>query len=164
MKYVFIFFAFCLCVLVGYAVSLKYTKRRNFFQSLVDLSTKLSLDINFSRDKLKNLIENYDNSSKKFLCGVDEKFLSYLAKKEELNSNVMFKDCEFLKNDEKDLVLLFFKALGRSDVENQTKEIKNFGEKFSQIKDICEVEKKKFGGLSLKLGIVAGLFLAIIMF
>ena len=69
-----------------------------------------------------------------------------------------------LKNDEKDLVFMFFKALGRRDVENQTKELQGFVSRFSEVKTKCDAEQKKYGALSIKLGVVAGLFWAVIMF
>ena len=162
MKYVFIILAFVLCCGVGYAFSLKFTKRKKFFHSLISLAEKLSLEINFSRERLKVLLENFDESSKKNLLGVDERFMDYLDKKCELTSDVIFKKAGCLKQEEKESVLLFLKTLGRSDVENQTKEIQTFVGRFNTIKTKCDEEQKKYGSLSVKLGIVAGLFLVII--
>lgn len=164
MKYVLIVVVFCICTYVGYLFSVKYTKRKKFFSALISFADKLSLEINFSRERLKVLVENFDEKQRKDLLGVDVAFLDFLEKKSELSSEVMFKKAEVLKTDEKDAILLFFKTLGRSDVENQTKEINTFVSKFSQMKAICEEEQKKYGSLSLKLGVVAGLFCAVIMF
>lgn len=164
MKYALIVVVFCICTYVGYLFSIKYSKRKKFFSALISLADKLSLDINFSRERLKVLIENFDSKQRKDLLGVDVAFLNYLDKKGELTIDMLFKKAEVLKTDEKDAVLLFFKTLGRSDVENQTKEIGSFISKFSEIKATCDQEQKKYGGLSLKLGVVAGLFCAVIMF
>ncbi len=164
MKYVLIVVVFCICTYVGYLFSVKYTKRKKFFSALISFADKLSLEINFSRERLKVLVENFDEKQRKDLLGVDVAFLDFLEKKSELSSEVMFKKAEVLKTDEKDAILLFFKTLGRSDVENQTKEINTFVSKFSQMKATCEEEQKKYGSLSLKLGVVAGLFCAVIMF
>ena len=79
------------------------------------------------------------------------------------NEKEIFKKATCLKQDEKDFVLLFLKTLGRSDVENQTKEIQNFVKRFTDIKGTCDVEHKKYGTLSLKLSIIAGLFFAILL-
>lgn len=164
MKYIFIGIVFCACAFIGYLFSAKYTKRKKFFTSLIVLADKLSLEINFSRERLKVLIENFDGANRKNLFGVDEKFLEYLNKNCELTVEEIFKKTSILKQDEKDLLLLFFKTLGRSDVENQTKEIQSFVSIFSEIKSQCDIEQKKYGALSMKLGIVAGLFWAVIMF
>lgn len=163
MKYAFIGLVFCLCVFVGHIFSAKYNKRKKFFDSLIALADKLSLEINFSRERLKVLIENFDSQNRKNLLGVDEKFVQYLEKNCELTTDEIFKQTNVLKSDEKDLLLLFFKTLGRSDVENQTKEIQNFVSRFSEIKNRCDLEQKKYGALSLKLGVIAGLFWVVIM-
>lgn len=163
MKYVFIVIVFCLCVGVGYFFSIKYLKRKRFFNSIIILADKLSLEINFSRERLKVLLQNFDETNKKHLLGIDEKFMDYLDRKCELTTEDIFKNANILKQEEKDFILLFLKTLGRSDVENQTKEIQSFVARFGDIKQQCDVEQKKYGSLSLKLGVVAGLFLAIIM-
>lgn len=162
-KFVLIAVLFCLCCGVGYVFSIKYLKRKRFFSSLISLADKLSLEINFSRERLKVLLANFDETSKKHLLGVDENFERYLDKNCELTKEEIFKKADCLKDEEKDQVLLFLKTLGRSDVENQTKEIESFVQRFKQIKQKCDEEQKKFGSLSVKLGIVAGLFCVIIL-
>lgn len=164
MKYGLIVFVFCLCVFVGFLFSTKYTKRKKFFTSLISLADKIALEINFSRERLKVLVQNFDSSSKRNLLGIDEKFIDFLDKKCDLSAEEIFKKNDILKAEEKDLILLFLKTLGRSDVENQTKEISNFSARFQEIKSQCDIEHKKYGSLSLKLGIVVGLFFAVIMF
>lgn len=164
MKYILICVLFCVCVLVGYIYSTKFLKRKRFFSALIALADKLSLEINYSRERLKILLENFDNSTKKHLLGIDTAFVNYLDRREELTSENVFKNASILKDDEKNCVLLFLKTLGRSDVENQTKEILSFVSRFSQMQAQCEVENKKYGSLSLKLGLIAGLFFAIVLF
>jgi len=164
MKYLLISVLFCVCVAVGFALSSKYMKRKRFFNALISLSEKLALEINFSRERLRVLIENFDSSSKKYLLGIDEVFVDYLERKCELTQESLFKKALVLKDDEKSCVLLFLRTLGRSDVENQTKEINNFVSRFSEMKTKCDQDQKKYGSLSVKLGIVAGLFFAVILF
>lgn len=163
MKYVLIVFVFCVCTFIGYLFSLKYSKRKKFFDSLILFADKLSLDINFSRDRLKVLMNNFDPVNKKNLLGIDEQFCEYLDKKIDLTSDNVFTKADVLKTEEKECVLLFLKALGRSDVENQTKEIQNFITRFNEMKTLCDSQQKKYGSLSIKLGIVAGLFWAVIL-
>ncbi len=163
MKYILIILVFFICLGVGYFFSMKYMKRKKFFTSLIALADKLSLEINFSRERLKVLLQNFDASAKKNLLGVDENFVKYLDKNCELTNEEIFKKADCLKSEEKDLILLFLKTLGRSDVENQTKEIQTFVARFGEIKQKCDEEQKKYGSLSIKLGVVAGLFFAIIM-
>ena len=164
MKFVLILTVFLLCVGIGVFYSSKFQKRKKFFDALISLADKLSLEINFSRERLNVLIESFDENHKKNLLKVCERYLDFLDKKSELTKEFLFEEAKVLKNDEKDLVFMFFKALGRRDVENQTKELQGFVSRFSEVKTKCDAEQKKYGALSIKLGVVAGLFWAVIMF
>ena len=97
------------------------------------------------------------------MLGIDEGFVSYLDKKTELNEKEVFKKADVLKKDEKDFIMLFLKTLGRSDVENQTKEIASFTNRFQEMRAISDSEYKKYGTLSLKLSLIAGLFFVIVL-
>lgn len=162
MRYFLIVLLFLCCCGVGYLMSLRYQRRKKFFDSLIIFADKLSLEINFSRERLKVLLDNFDANNKKNLLGIDKKFSDYLDRQCELDNGI-FKKADCLKNDEKETILLFLKTLGRSDVENQTKEISNFVARFGEIKSKCDIEQKRYGSLCTKLGIIAGLFLAIIL-
>ncbi len=163
MKIFLLFLLFSICVLVGYMFSLKYKKRQKFFSSLIMFAEKLDVEINYSRDRLKKLIEEFDANSKKHLLGVDDNYINYLQGDDELTGEKLFKNVSILKPSEKDLIYLFFKNLGRSDVENQTKEIKNYVKRFEQQSQVCDTENKKYGSLCTKLGIIVGLFVIVIL-
>lgn len=162
MKFIFIICIFSICLLVGFLFYSKYNKRKKFYTSLIMLAEKLSVEINFSRERLKILVENFDAGVRKNLLGVDEGFISYLEKKDELSLQV-FSKANCLKQDEKEFILLFLKTLGRSDVENQTKEISAYISRFDEKKEETTKEFKKYGSLSLKLSVVAGLFFTILL-
>ena len=154
---------FFLCLIIGYYFSKKYTNRLKFFKSIILLCQNLDIEINYSRERLKKLISDYDEKTKKNLLGIDEEFLKYLDNPKELKKEELFKNASILKKEEQDLIFLFFKNLGRSDVENQTNELKNFIAKFEEIKIKAENENKKYGSLSLKLGLITGLFILVIL-
>lgn len=163
MKWVFMAIMFTFCVGVGYFFSLKYKRRQNFYSSLIMFAQKLDVEINFSRERLKKLIEDMDEKNKKYLFGLDKNFLAYLSGNLELKQADLFRNITFLKNEEKETIFLFFKSLGRSDVLGQSKEIANFSKRFDDSLTKCSTENKKYGSLCFKLGIVAGLFLIVIM-
>lgn len=163
MKWILIAVLFCVCVGVGYIFSIKYKRRMQFYSSLILLAQKLDVEINFSRERLKKLIESIDEKTKKNLFGVDKNFIDYLGSESGLDANKLFEKCSFLKADEKEMVFLFFKNLGRSDITGQTKEIQNFLKRFDDNLTKCTAENKKYGSLCLKLGVIAGLFLAVIL-
>ncbi len=162
MKWIIIFVLCSFCLLFAYFYSSKYKKRLKFWQSLVTLCEKLDVDINFSREKLKNLIQCFDIGYKTQLCGLDKNYVSYLEGENELSSDVLFKGITFLKEGEKQDLFMFFKNLGRTDCENQTKEIKNFKLKFEEDKKHADEENKKYGSVIFKLGIVGALFVIVI--
>ncbi len=164
MKYIFIVLLFGVCVVVGYVMSLKYAKRKKFFTSLITVADKLCMEINFSRERLRVLFANLDENLKKHLLGVDEQFVRFLDRECELVESEIFKKADCLKADEKEAILMFFKMLGRSDVENQTKEISSYVSRFGEFKKTCDEEHKKYGSLSIKLGFICGLFVAVILF
>ncbi len=163
MKWLFLALMFGLCVFVGYFFSMKYKKRLNFYSALILFAQKLDVEINFSRERLKKLIENIDEKTKKNLLGIDNNFLAYLNDNQELTYELLFKNCNILKQDEKEMIFLFFKSLGRTDVIGQTKEIQNFLKRFDDKLNKCLSDNKKYGSLCFKLGIIAGLFIVVIL-
>lgn len=163
MKWLLIVVFFVISITTGYFISIKYKKRSNFFNSLIMLAQKLDVEINFSRERLKKLIENFDAKNKSNLLGIDNTFINYLNNGGELTSELLFGKSTLLKNDEKEMVLMFFKSLGRMDVENQSKEIKNFISRFESSLTTCLQEEKKYGKLGVKLGIAVGLVIAVIL-
>ena len=126
MKFVLLSLLFITCVFVGYMFSLKYKKRQRFFSSLIMLAEKLDVEINYSRERLKKLILEFGTNNKNYLLGIDKNFINYLDGDGELTADLLFRNISILKSSEKDMIYIFFKCLGRSDVENQSKEIKNY--------------------------------------
>ena len=163
MKWIIMAVLFVFCVAIGFFMSLKYKRRENFYSALIMFAQKLDVEINFSRERLKKLIEDMDEKNKKNLFGLDKNFLAYLGGSAELSQSELFKNIQFLKPEEKETVFLFFRSLGRSDVLGQSKEIANFSKRFDDSLGKCSAENKKYGSLCVKLGVVAGLFLLVIM-
>ena len=162
MKILLLILLACIAILIGYIFSKKYKTRSNFFQSLVMLCQKFDVEINFSRERLKNMFDSLEEKHKRNLYGIDKNFLSYLDKETSLDKESLFININFLKNDEKDVIFMFFKSLGRSDVDSQSKEIKNYQTRFESFSSTANNDNKKYGALSIKLGIIAGLFLIVL--
>lgn len=162
MKYVFLVLIACLCTFVGYNFSKKYKIRANFFQSLLYLCQKFDIEINYSRERLKNIFLSLDDKNKSSLKGIDKNYIAFIDKEVALDKENLFKGINFLKDNEKDLIFTFFKSLGRSDVDSQSKEIKNFQSRFDELVTATTNENKKYGSLSIKLGLIAGLILVVI--
>ena len=162
MKIVILAILLVISIYIGYIFSKKYKTRENFFSALVMLCQKFDVEINYSRQRLKNIFSSLDEKQKKALCGISDNFLSFIDKETPLEKEFLFKGINFLKEDEKDLIFMFFKSLGRSDVDSQSKEIKNFQSRFESLTTSAINENKKYGKLSIKLGIVLGLFIFVL--
>jgi len=162
MKYILLFLLAGVCIFVGYIFSKKYSKRAQFFQSLVMLCQKFDVEINFSRERLKNIFLSLDDKQKTKLCGLVQNFVSFIEQETSLEKETLFKGITFLKEEEKEVIFMFFKSLGRSDVDSQSKEAKNYLSRFENFSALANGENKKYGSLSIKLGIIAGLFIFII--
>ena len=78
MKWVIIGVLFSLCVAIGYIFSIKYRRREQFYSALIMFAQKLDVEINFSRQRLKKLIADIDEKTKRNLFGLDKNFLHYL--------------------------------------------------------------------------------------
>ena len=163
MKYLFLAVLSGISVYIGYIFSRKYKIRANFFQALVMLCQKFDVEINYSRERLKNIFLGLDEKQKKKLQGIDINFLFYLNNETNFDRDSLFRNLRFLKEEEKDVIFMFFKNLGRSDVDSQSKEIKNFQTRFETLSVTANNENKKYGSLSVKLGIVAGLVIIVIL-
>lgn len=162
MKIILMILVFCVCVALGFVFSLKYKRRSNFFKAMITLAQKLDIGINFSRERLHSIISGLDDGVKKNLLGIDKNYLEYLdGTQSELDG--LFKSINILKEQEKEVVLMFFKMLGRSDVDSQSREIKNFLSRFEDLSNAANEENKKYGGLSLKMGVIVGLIAVIIL-
>ena len=162
MKYLILALLIICSILIGYIFSKKYRVRAKFFNSLIYLCLKFDVEINYSRERLKNIIESLDEKYKQHLYGIDKNYILFINDKTPLEKEMLFKGINFLKDDEKDIIFMFFKTLGRSDVDSQSKEIKNYQNRFEEISTKTTAENKKYGSLSIKLGIIAGLFLVVI--
>lgn len=162
MKYILLAVFSIVSIYLGYVFSKKYRMRESFFLALVMLCQKFDVEINYSRQRLKNIFSSLDDKQQKSLHGIDKNFLAFIDKETPLEKEFLFKGFNFLKEDEKDVIFMFFKNLGRSDVDSQSKEVKNFQNRFESMSTNAINENKKYGKLSIKLGIVAALFIFVL--
>lgn len=149
---------------IGVGIAKFYRTRKRFFEDIVLLCEKLCVDISFSKENLKTIVENNMECFAKELKTVVSNYVCFLETNESSleKQNLFEKKC-VLKEDEKEVCLLFFKSLGRLDASNQICEIENFKAKFLSLKSVAEEENKKFGSLSLKLMLLFGVLIGIIL-
>ena len=151
-------------VYIGFGILRFYQGRKRFFEDLTLFCNKLCVDISFSKENLKTIINQNIASYGKNFRSVLQGYLQYLENNENvLSVDSLFKKSSLQKEDEKEFILQFFKDLGRLDASNQVLEIQNYKAQFENYRKNAEEENKKFGGLSLKLMILFGILVAIIL-
>ena len=151
-------------VYIGFGILRFYQGRKRFFEDLTLFCNKLCVDISFSKENLKTIINQNIGSYGKNFKGVLQGYLQYLENNENvLSVDSLFKKSSLQKEDEKEFILQFYKDLGRLDASNQVLEIQNYKAQFENYRKNAEEENKKFGGLSLKLMILFGILVAIIL-
>lgn len=163
MKFILLGVIVFICGYIGYGLSRYYFSRVKLFMSLINFTEKLDTDINFGKAKLLKIIEDFKCESKdlkKILNG----YILCLNEGKSCTEDMVFKDIKILKDGEKNVILNFLLELGKLDVFNQTKQIENSKLRFKEILEGCNEEKKKYGNLYLKLGIILGLLIALILF
>ena len=162
MKYILLGAIVIICGYIGYGISKYYTSRVKFFRAIIAFAESLDTSINFGKEKILCILEKFKSESKEF-----EALLS-AYKKSLINEETVFETflntSKFIKEDEKHLLKCFFAELGKLDVFNQTKQIENGKSKFAEFLRNSEEEKKKYGTLYLKLGIIFGTLIALLLF
>ncbi len=163
MKYILLGVIVFICGYIGYGLSKYYIVRLKFFNDLLNFAEKFETEINFSKTKLLNVIDNFKSSSKEFVS-VLTNYKTFLNNGNLISDTLLFEKIKILKDDEKHNVYMFFNELGKLDVYNQTKQIQNYKQKFNDIIKSCSEDKKKYGSLYMKLGIITGLLFSLLLF
>ena len=161
MKYVLIIILILCCTYVGYGISKYFSNRKAFFSDLVLMMDKLRLDISFSKEKIGDIVSNFSALSKPFQK-LQSNFLQML-KDNEFNQDVLLREINILKEEEKNSIILFFKSLGRFDVENQTKQIVSFTDEFKRYENESAIQKQKYSSLFIKLGFIIGVLISLLV-
>lgn len=164
MKLILIILLVILCGAVGFGVSSTYKQHKIFFQTYLEFLEMLKTEIGFSANKLNDIlsfaIENIRNKDFVILL---KNYQKVINGQEELKQELLFKNIKILNEKEKYEIYIFFKSLGKTDVFNQVEIINSKIESvkiyYQKLKNECD----KYCPLYTKLGILAGLFLALII-
>lgn len=161
MKIVLISILIGCCTYIGYGISKYYSNRKIFYLDLILLMDKLKLDIAFSKEKISNIISSYEPMSKnlKILC---QNFVNILEVNQ-FSKDSLFENINILKSEEKNTIALFFKTLGRFDLENQANHIVSFQNQIQQYKISTENMCDKYGTIFTKLGFIIGVLLSLLL-
>lgn len=153
-----------ICGIIGVGISGVYKQRKKFFDSFLFFLLNLKTDIGFSANKLTEIISvEKENCNNKDFRTLLTNYYDILNSGEKVSKELLFNNVKIINEQEKDDMFMFFKQLGKTDIYSQIDIIKN---KIETTKTMCDKLKKeceKYCPLYTKLGILAGLFLALII-
>ena len=143
---------------VGYAVGAHYRKRSNLFVGITAYVDSLEKGMSFLQSTLGELTENFVSDKKDDLARILNAYLSLLK-----SGSVSKEDCKnatktrLLNGYEQGLLAEMLFSLGKSDLDTQLAELARYKALFAPITETARQNYKKYGALSFKLGILAGL-------
>ena len=163
MKITFLLSIVVLFGFVGFGISSHYSDRKKFFFELKGFANALKNEISFSLTKLVDAVEKLNLQYKnKSLNQLLDNYLSILKNKQEISSGILFKNINILTEQEKNHIFLFFKRLGHVDIFNQLSEIDNYVDVFDEYYISSKKDSEKYCPLYTKMGVLIGLFVAIV--
>jgi hypothetical protein len=139
-------------MLIGFAISYRYTFRKNYYKSFFSFNSVVLSEVSFGKKTIKSLIEE-NNNGNTFYRAFD---LLMQKKNIELSKRVYTND---------DLILLkeYSLMVGKSDSKTQEAYLTKMSEILSEIYNKCVDEEKKYKELYFKLGLLVGLIFFIII-
>ena len=139
---------------IGYILSKKYTKLKNFYCNFDNFNKMLKTEIAFSQKTLKEIIAEKYSINNDFLYS----FKLYLENKENFCLNI-----NYLSSDEKAFLLEYFENIGKTEKGSQLEFLKKAEERLSTFyKNAIELDKK-YKTLYIKLGFLIGLIIFILI-
>lgn len=147
-----------ICILIvafstylGYFLSEKYRRRKKFMAQLYSFNERFISELNYSRRPLKEFFTCYEYKGD---------FLTLLNSYTDKNTGCSF---SFLSPDDINYVNGYFSRLGKGDAYEQSGYFTAQRDNLSALKTDSENDEKKYGGLYIKLGFLAGLAIAVVI-
>ncbi len=167
-KFTLLFFVFISSTSIGFLIAKKYSDRTKELEAFLELMNLLQNKIRFTRVTLYEAFEELAKvQSNDFTKQISLIFSEKIKKKNSYNSwNETIEEIKTktnLKSEDIELIKRIGKTLGKTDVEGQLSELKNFCiELQGKIKSAKE-EQKKNEKLYRSLGTLTGLIIIIIL-
>lgn len=143
---------------IGYAVGSHYRRRSALLQGICAYIDSLEKGMSFLQSTLGELTENFVSDKKDDASAMMRRYLSLLG-----NGAVTKEDCKvavktrLLNGYEQGVVAEMLFSLGKSDLDTQLTELARYKALLLPIAESAKTDYKKYGALSFKLGILAGL-------
>lgn len=160
MKYIFLILVFIICGLIGFYFKNKYKNQYKFLLYINKFLDYLELNVMVYKNNLYEIINNYiihknnKNSEYNKIFQISKNTLL-------INSNLI-ESCLFDKSI-LSVVINFFNEMGKGDIENEIKKIKEFKKFISKQIDILKIECSTKGDLYFKFWIGIGVLMSILL-
>lgn len=151
MNLIFGIIALFLCVLIGRELSMKYTRRKEFYYEFFDFNERLISEVAFSKNTLGYLISIYKQRGDFIEC-INE----YLK-----NKNLLFNK-GYLTNDEKKNLFQYVETVCKGDNNLQIAYLKSINEHIETKRSNAVEEELKYKKLYIKLGFLIGLIVLVV--
>lgn len=154
----------CFCAFLGYFLSKKYRKRKDFFLQMSQFNDRFLAEISYYRRPITRFLTQFSYK------GEFDSLLSYFYQSLQEDScggrrtlEVGKGELPFLSSDELSFVKDYFQTLGKGDCNSQNGYFTAAKGQINVIKEKSESDCKKYGDLYVKLGFLAGLALLILI-
>ncbi len=162
-KLILILILCSLILFVAYKIFIYYKSRKYFYENCCDFCTNLQAKISYLKKDILGVLNEKNSYGKDFNKLLDsyKKCLNDLSNFDEnLKSDI--DKLVILKQDEKDKIFTFLSILGKSSEQEQITQILNFKQNFIQNLDQAKIDNSKYGGLSMKMGLLIALTVVVI--
>ncbi len=149
--------------LIGLSYYLKYKKRPQVLEMFIELLIAYQTELKWSQKSIVEVIETFDSS----------RCVEYISKVKCLAKNMSIEQAFVDNNSEFDILLLgdndrliikhFFKECGKLSLKSEIDLCDRTINALTAQKNNASLESEKFGTLSLKLGAICGVWVAIMM-
>ncbi len=151
------FTSFC-----GYLLTKKYRKRKSFFKQLYEFNERFINEISYYRRSLSTFIAQYVYRGE-FQGLLEAIFNLQQERTDVLQTTLQLSEYNFLKEEEKRIIIDYFSMLGKGDSQSQKNYFSGQKERLTKMKNEAEETCKKYGDLYVKLAFLCGLLILILI-
>lgn len=153
-----------LIIFIAYKISIYYKQRQMLFENLCEFCNYVQTEIGFLKTDITAVADKFCNCSSKDFSKILELYITTLKKSQNFYDDFLdnLSKLSILKNSEKEKICSFFDGLGKSGQQEQIAQIENFKNDFMLELVNTKDDNKKYGAVSLKLGLLLSLAVFIV--
>jgi len=164
MRFFFLGSILCLFTLIGILIQSHYKSRKRFFDDLISFCNHLSVEINFSKNTVAQIIDRYSDSYAKHF---DEVIKNY-ANLQTANADITYDTIQSfmwrrLKKHESSVISDFFYELGRHGVSEETQKLENGLVRFDRFLVDSTSDMTRKASIYMKLSIILGIGVVVLI-